>query len=105
MLMSLSKLQKYFVVDKLIYHSLEQSLYQISAIIDGQEYFITSENGTLMRSFKLHELQKKMVKVQVKATVLRHVSAYDEMIGGPAKLACNALEVPLLYDDPLKTTL
>ena len=49
--------------------------------------------------------KKKLVKGQAKASVLRHVSAYDEMIGGPAKVACNALEVPLLYDDPLKTTL
>tara|TARA_A100001015_G_C14389553_1_gene481168 strand:+ start:81 stop:398 length:318 start_codon:yes stop_codon:yes gene_type:complete len=99
MLMSLSKLEKYFVVDKLIYHSLEQSLYQISAIIDGQEYFITDQNGTLLRSFKLHEMQKKMVKVESKASVLRHVSAYDEMIGGPEKIACNALEVTLSLND------
>ena len=99
MLMSLSKLEKYFVVDKLIYHSLEQSLYQISAIIDGQEYFITDQNGTLLRSFKLHEMQKKMVKVESKASVLRHVSAYDEMIGGPEKHSCNALEVPLSRND------
>ena len=99
MLMSLSKLEKCFVVDKLIYHSLEQSLYQISAIIDGQEYFITDQNGTLLRSFKLHEMQKKMVKVESKASVLRHVSAYDEMIGGPEKIACNALEVTLSLND------
>jgi hypothetical protein len=27
--------------------------------------------------------------------VLRHTSPYDEMVGGPDKTNCNALEVPL----------
>jgi len=32
----LSKLNKYFSIDKLIYHSVDLSLYQVSAIIDGE---------------------------------------------------------------------
>jgi len=28
-------------------------------------------------------------------SVLRHTSAYDEMIGGPEKISSNLLEVPL----------
>jgi hypothetical protein len=92
---SVSKLQHYFVVDKLIYHSIDLSLYQVSAIIDNEEHYVCDERGKLLRSFNLIELQKLLRKVAAEKTVLRHTSAYDEMIGGPAKGESNALEVPL----------
>jgi hypothetical protein len=90
-----SKLRKYFVVDKLIYHSIDLSLYQVSAIIDGVEHYISDERGKLLRSTNLIELQKLLRQVAAEKTVLRHTSAYDEMIGGPQKGESNALEVPL----------
>ena len=95
MTISLSKLEKYFVVDKLIFHSVDLSLYQVSAIIDGEEQYITDNKAVLLRSTNLIELQKLLRKVTADKTVLRHTSAYDEMIGGPEKGATNALEVPL----------
>jgi len=90
-----SKLQQYFVVDKLIYHSIDLSLYQVSAIINGEEQYVCDERGKLLRSFNLIELQKLLRKVAAEKTVLRQTSAYDEMIGGPEKGESNALEVPL----------
>ena len=33
MKMPLAKLKKYFVVDKLIYHSVDLSLYMVSAVV------------------------------------------------------------------------
>ena len=36
MAITLAKLEKYFVVEKLIFHSIDLSLYQVSAIIEGQ---------------------------------------------------------------------
>ena len=95
MTIALSKLEKYFVVDKLIFHSVDLSLYQASAIIDGQEHYITDEKGVLLRSINLVELQKHLREVSASKTVLRHTSAYDEMIGAAEKPATNALEVPL----------
>jgi len=92
---ALSKLTKYFVVDKLIYHSIDLSLYQVSAIIEGVEHYVSDERGKLLRSTKLLELQKQLRKVTAEITVLRQASAYDEMIGGPEKVDTNALEVPL----------
>lgn len=91
----LSKLEKYFVVEKLIFHSVDLSLYQASAIIDQQEHFITDNKGALLRSRSLVELQKLLRNVSATQAVLRHTSAYDEMIGGSEKPATNALEVPL----------
>ena len=95
MAISVSTLNKYFVVEKLIYHSIDLSLYQASAIIDGVEHYVSDERGKLLRSTKLLELQKQLRKVAAESTVLRQTSAYDEMIGGPEKGESNALEVPV----------
>ena len=62
MAISLSKLNKYFVVEKLIYHSIDLSLYQVSAIIEGVEHYVCDDRGKLLRSTKLLELQKQLKK-------------------------------------------
>ena len=93
--MRLSKAIKYFSIDKLIYHSLDLSLYQVSAIIDGEEHYLTDEKNKLLRSVNIIELQKLLRPLNAQQTVLRHTSAYDEMIGGPDKTGSNLLEVPL----------
>ncbi|MAD88712.1 MAG: hypothetical protein CMK64_03335 [Pseudoalteromonas sp.] len=92
--MKLSKLEQYFYVDKLIYHSLDLALYNVSAVIDGQEYMITNERGERLKSHNFVALQKQLKNVKAKKQVMRQLSAYDEMVGGPEK-ADNLLEVPL----------
>ena len=95
MAITLAKLEKYFVVEKLIFHSIDLSLYQVSAIIEGQEQYVSDSDGKLLRSFNLVELQKQLRAVDAQERVLRHTSTYDEMIGGPEKTSSNTLEVPL----------
>ncbi len=95
MKMPLAKLKKYFVVDKLIYHSVDLSLYMVSAMVEGEEYYIADNSGNFLKSHKLIELQKALAKVKATETVLHHTSPYDEMVGGPDKTNSNALEVPL----------
>ncbi len=95
MSMSITKLKKYFVIDKLIFHSIDLSLYMVSAIIDGEEHYITDSKGAFLKSHNLIELQKLLCEVSATETVLRHSSPYDEMIGGPDKTDPNTLEVPL----------
>ena len=95
MSISIAKLKKYFVIDKLIYQSIDLSLYMVSAIIDGEEHYITDSKGAFLKSHNLIELQKLLHAVSATETVLRHSSPYDEMIGGPAKTDPNTLEVPL----------
>jgi hypothetical protein len=92
---TLSKLQKYFAVEKLIYHSIDLSLYQVSVVVEGEEHYITDEKGKFLRSVNLIELQKLLKNLPAIKSVLRHTSAYDEMIGGPEKISSNLLEVPL----------
>ena len=58
MAMPLDKLKKYFVIDKLIYHSVDLSLYMVSAIIDGEEHYIADSKGQFVKARNLVELQK-----------------------------------------------
>ena len=95
MAIELSKLSKYFSIDKLVYHSVDLSLYQVSAIIDGEEHYITDRKKKFLRASNIIDLQKLLKDLKAKETVLRHTSAYDEMIGGPDKTSSNLLEVPL----------
>ena len=53
MKMPLAKLKKYFVVDKLIYHSVDLSLYMVSAVVEGEEYYIADNSGNFLKSHKL----------------------------------------------------
>jgi hypothetical protein len=65
-MINVSKLAKYFFVDKLIYHSIDISLYQVSVVLEGQEHYVTDDKGKVLRSFKLIELQKILRKVKAK---------------------------------------
>lgn len=92
--LKLSKLEKYFYVDKIIYHSLDLALYNVSVVIDGKEYMVTDEKGQRLKSHNFVALQKQLKNVKAEVQVMRQSSAYDEMIGGPTKVN-NELEVPL----------
>jgi hypothetical protein len=94
MKITLDKLAKYFYIDKLIYHSVDLSLYIVSVVIDNQEYYIVDQHGSYLKATNLIELQQQLSSIKSKETVLRHSSPYDEMIGGPEKTE-NILEVPL----------
>jgi hypothetical protein len=93
-MMKLSTLEKYFSVDKLVFNSLDVALYNVSAIVEGEEHMVTDERGDHLTSRNLLNLQKLLRNVKSDKQVLRHASAYDEMIGGPIKTS-NVLEVSL----------
>ena len=95
MAMTLSKLEKYFYIDKLVIHSLDLALYQVSVVVDGEEHFVTDDKGYLLRAFSIVELQKQCRRLKAKQQVLRQQSAYDEMVGQPVRGSSNLLEVPL----------
>ena len=92
--MKIDTVEKHFTVDKIIYHSLEQALYQASVIIDGVEHAVEDAKGKRITTRNLLELQKKFTDVNCDNHVLRHESPYDEMIGGAEK-GDNAMEVPI----------
>ncbi|SMF13928.1 hypothetical protein SAMN02745866_00886 [Alteromonadaceae bacterium Bs31] len=82
-------------IDKIIIHSLDFSLYQVSIELDGREFYLTDNKGKMLRAFNIIELQKKFRAFPYASMVLRHRSAYDEMIGLSEAASDNFLEVPL----------
>ena len=90
----LSQLEQYFYIDKLIVLSIDLSLYQVAVLIDGEEFLICDDNGTLLRAHCIVDIQKLCRNLTVNQQVLRQNTAYDEMIGGPVK-GDDLLEVPL----------
>ena len=92
--MKLSKIEKYFEVEKLVFHSLECALYNVSAVVEGQEYMITDEKNQRLKSHNILLLQRQCERVKAKKHVVRQSSAYDEMVGGPIKVN-NEMEVSL----------
>ncbi|WP_194436218.1 DUF6482 family protein [Vibrio fluminensis] len=95
MAMSLHTLEQFFYLDKLVVHSLDLSLYQVSVEVDGEEHFIIDDKGKMLRAFSIVELQKQCANLNAKKWVLRQQSAYDEMVGAPIRQQDNTLEVPL----------
>ncbi|NVD07705.1 hypothetical protein FCU94_12500 [Vibrio sp. JPW-9-11-11] len=95
MKLALSKLEKFFYVDKLVIHSLDMALYHASVVVDGEEFYIIDDQGQFLRTHSIVDLQRQCSRIKAKAQVLRHQSAYDEMIGTPIRQQSNQLEVPL----------
>jgi hypothetical protein len=75
-------------------HSLDRSLYQITATVDGTELLVVEDDGQTCSSRNLQSLRDILQILPVSAATLRQVSAYDEFIGQPAREGSNALEVP-----------
>jgi hypothetical protein len=101
MLLKLSQLRHLDQVDKIIFNSIEASLYQLSLEIDGKEYYITNDKGEMLRAFNLIKLQQMTRGLKSKKMVLRHNSPYDEMIGldEVTQERSNTLEVTLGDND------
>ena len=82
-------------VEKVIIHSLDLSLYQVSVEVEGQEHFITDNTGKMLRSFNILDIQAQIRGIEYQKMVLRQSSAYDEMIGFTTDSGNNTLEVEL----------
>ena len=96
---TLSKLNEATQIDKAIIQSGDGSLYHLVVSIDGQEVLVVDEHGRGLCSRSKSALQKTLTGLPVSQTVLRHISAYDEMIGHPPREGSNTLEVPLAGAD------
>ena len=80
-------------IEKVVLNSYEQSLYLVSIIINDEERFVTNEEGDYLKSFNKLDLQKLFSGTRVKKMVIRHKSAYNEMIGLQDYKEDNTLEV------------
>jgi len=94
MAIKLSELAQHQPLQKVIVHSLEMALYQVSVMINNVEYYVTDDKGEFIRGLSPLDIQKRLKHLNYAHMVLRHLSAYDEMCGLPEKRASNMLEVP-----------
>lgn len=95
MTIRMSEVRKLAHIPKVIVHSLDLCLYQVSVEIDGQEHIVTDSQGKMLRAHSTLEMQTLFEELPVGKLVLRHQSAYDEMINQPVRQGSNMLEVPL----------
>ncbi|MBX2857575.1 MAG: hypothetical protein KTR17_02845 [Cellvibrionaceae bacterium] len=92
-----------FRIQKLIFNSIDQALYQVIVVIDDTEHVVWENEKKTLISRNLMQLREKCEILDVTDKVLRHESAYDEMIGLSSNGATNRMEVPLsnnLYSEP-----
>lgn len=94
MTIKLSELSNHQPIQKVIVHSLEMALYQVSVMIDNGEHYVTDDSGEFIRGLSPLHIQKRLDHLNYAQMVLRHTSAYDEMCGQSEKLTSNMLEVP-----------
>ena len=94
-MITLSELKKVAPVVKVIVHSLDMSLYQVSAVVKGVEHLVTDDAGRPLRARSSLEMQTMFESFDIHELVLRHESCYDEMINQPPRDGSNVIEVPL----------
>ncbi|MEM9103662.1 MAG: DUF6482 family protein [Pseudomonadota bacterium] len=82
-------------IEKVIIHSHENSLYLVSVIVNGLEHFIQTPSGDLLKRRNKIDVLRLFEPAKVRDVVLRHQSAYDEMIGHDYPKMDNRLEVKM----------
>ena len=81
-----------------VVQSLEQALYQVMVVADGQEWLLTENDGKTFRRNSLSAVREALQMLPLSALSLRQQSPYDEMVGQPLRLLDYTLEVPLSLD-------
>ena len=90
-------------IDRLVIRSVDLSLYIALAEVAGDEYLITNNDGSTLKTRNLLEMKQAVTGLSFGELVLKQESAYDEMVGQPCREGSNALEVGLsaeLYPAP-----
>ena len=82
-------------IDRVVIHSLDRSVYQVSVEVGGLEHYVITNKGLPVKAYNKLDLQGLFKRVNVREMVLRHESAYDEMVGQPVREESNTLEVRL----------
>lgn len=92
---TIKQLGKYQKLEKAIIESLDPALYRLLVLVEGEEVLVTEKNGTSLVKRNQNDLRELLAPFAIASLVLRHQSAYDEMIGQPVRSESNRLEIPL----------
>ncbi|TNC80390.1 MAG: hypothetical protein C9356_14120 [Oleiphilus sp.] len=93
--LTLKQLEKHNRLEKVIIESLDSSLYRLLVLVEGEEALVTEKNGASLVKRNQNDLRELLAPFAIASLVLRHQSAYDEMIGQPVRSESNRLEIPL----------
>ena len=96
MKLEISQLKKLEPIHKVIIQSLDLALYRLQVEHNGESFWVV-ENDSYLKRHSLMEMRELMSPLSIQSLVLRHESAYDEMIGQPVRDS-NQLEIPLSQD-------
>jgi len=101
----LEELPSLGLLKKVVIESLDLALYRMLVEIDGEECLVQERKGKNLVRHSQNELRELLIPCSIETLVLRHQSAYDEMVGQPVRQGSNQLEVPLGKDlyPPLRT--
>lgn len=80
---------------KVTVHALAPMLYQITVSTDQGERLLYDDNRKPLKAINIEQIKAWLEPVAIDDFVLRHESAYDEMVGHPVRGSANTLEVPL----------
>ena len=89
------KLSKREPIEKVIVLSIDLALYQVSVLMNGEEHLLSDSLGKPLRAHNTLDIEALFEGYNVQNMVLRHESAYDEMVNQPVRQGSNRMEVPL----------
>lgn len=96
MKLKLKEIRQKSGIDRFIIESVDLSLYIAFVQVDGVEHLIADNTGKPLKTTNLLSMQRQIKKFGQVESVLRHRSAYDEMVGRPSQGAAdNAMEISL----------
>ena len=80
------------------------TLYQVTLALRGHEQLLAYDDGRPYRAKNLQNVREMLASMPVNSITMRHESAYDEMVGQPARQASNAMEIGLAPLDRVDPT-
>ncbi|MEH6592345.1 MAG: DUF6482 family protein [Halioglobus sp.] len=103
MKMSIAEASKWPSTLAAVVHSIDMVGYQASVVIDSDEYRLVDVTGKPLRCKNLTKMREMLRALPLTSIVLRHTSAYDEMVAQPIRQANNTLEVSVALESSLDT--
>ncbi len=83
---------------RVVIRSVDPGLYQLLVCDGGEERLVWADRHRPLCSRNLVQLREQLSALAIDELVLRHESAYDEMVGQPLREHSNRLEVPVGRD-------
>ena len=85
-------------IEKAIIESVDLALYRLLVVIDDKEVLVLEKENKPLVRHNQNSIRELLTPFTIKLLVLRHQSAFDEMVGQPPKAGSNRMEIPLGKD-------